>query len=71
MVVLGEGNQRTSAMGGCHLEIAISQRRVARRSAKSAAMTVSLLKTWSARTETQWVTQTARGVADEFKVSAL
>jgi len=32
---------------------------------------LSLLKTWSARTETQWVTQTARGVADEFAVSAL
>jgi hypothetical protein len=32
---------------------------------------LSLLKTWSVRTETQWVTLTARGVADKFEMSAL
>ena len=41
MVVIGDGSQRTGAMSGCHGEIAISQRRVAPRSAKSAAMTVA------------------------------
>ena len=41
MVVFGEGDQSTAAMGRYHGEIAISQRRVARRSAKSAAMTVA------------------------------
>jgi hypothetical protein len=37
MVVLGDGHQSTAAMGRYHGEIATSQRRVARRSAKSAA----------------------------------
>ena len=41
MVVIGDGNQRTAAMSGCHAEIATSQRRVAPRSTKSAAMTVA------------------------------
>ena len=41
VVVIGDGSQRTAAMSGCHGEIAISQRRVAPRSAKSAAMTVA------------------------------
>jgi len=41
VVVIGDGNQRTAAMSGCHAEIAISQRRVAPRSTKSAAMTVA------------------------------
>ena len=39
--VLGDGNQRTAAMSGCHAEMATSQRRGARRSSKSAAMTVA------------------------------
>ena len=41
MVVIGDGNQRTAAMGRYHGEIATSQRRVAPRSTKSAAMTVA------------------------------
>ena len=32
MVVIGDGNQRTAAMSGCHAEIATSQRRGAPRS---------------------------------------
>jgi hypothetical protein len=34
-VVIGEGNQRTAAMSGCHAEIATSQRRGAPRSTNS------------------------------------
>ena len=40
MVVIGDGNQRTAAMSGCHAEIATSQRRGAPKSTRSAAMTV-------------------------------
>ncbi len=41
MVMIGDGDQRTAAMSGRHAEIVTSQRRVAPRSIKSAAMTVA------------------------------
>ena len=41
MVVIGDGNQRTAAMSGCHAEIATSQSRGAPKSNRNAAMTVA------------------------------
>ena len=41
VVVIGDGNQRIATMSGCHAEIAASQRRVAPKSAESAAVTVA------------------------------
>jgi hypothetical protein len=41
VVVIGDGSQRTSAVSGCHAEIATNQRRVAPRSSKSLVMTVA------------------------------
>jgi hypothetical protein len=41
VVVIGDGSQRTSAVSGCHAEIATNQRRVASRSSKSLVMTVA------------------------------
>ena len=41
VVVIGDGNQRTAAMSGCHAEIATSQRPGAPRSTKSAAIRVA------------------------------
>ena len=41
MVVIGDGNQRTAAMSGCHAEIATSQRRGAPKNIKSVVMKVA------------------------------
>ena len=41
MVVIGDGNQRTDAMSGCHAEIATSQHRVAPKNITSVVMKVA------------------------------